>query len=98
MLKEKIKLRLEPDDEEKEAVGVLVAVTSCADGYVARGEGGGRCVNAGQHSRIVATFMTSEGGGGARERNRLRIFVTFKRLARLDDTIKIDFVFIFVLS
>ena len=37
-------------------------------------------------------------GGGARERNRLRILVTFKRLARLDDTIKIDFVFIFVLS
>ena len=32
LLKEKIKLRLEPDDEEKEAVGVLVAVTSCADG------------------------------------------------------------------
>ena len=56
-------------------------------------------MNAGQHSRIVATFMTSEGGGGGLKGEiDLRIVVTFKRLARLDDTIKIDFVFIFVLS
>ena len=63
------------------------------------GRGGGRCVNAGQHSRIVATFMTSEGGGGGLKREiDLRIVVTFKRPPQLDDTIKIDFVFIFVLS
>ena len=76
-----------------------ISVTSCADGYVARGEGGGEmreCRATLPHRR---NFHDVRGrGGGARERNRLRIFVTFKRLARLDDTIKIDFVFIFVLS
>ena len=37
-------------------------------------------------------------GGGLKREIDLRIVVTFKRLPQLDDTIKIDFVFIFVLS
>ena len=70
LLKEKIKLRLEPDDEEKEAVGVLVAVTSCADGYVARGEGGvemRECRATLPHRRNFHD-VRGRGGGGQREK------------------------------
>ena len=76
-----------------------ISVTSCADGYVARGEGGGEmreCRATLPHRR---NFHDVRGrGGGLKREIDLRIVVTFKRPPQLDDTIKIDFVFIFVLS
>ena len=42
--------------------------------------------------------VRGRGGGGLKREIDLRIVVTFKRPPQLDDTIKIDFVFIFVVS
>ena len=52
----------------------------------------------GEMRECRATLPLRGRGGGLKREIDLRIVVTFKRLPQLDDTIKIDFVFIFVLS